>query len=186
MTREMAKQNLILIGIAEPTAEQITNYLNQLNGETQKATDLAEKYKADSVKMRELQSQLDEINNKNLSEIDLAKKETEKANDKIADLEKTIANMTRKAALAEQGIVGEQADKLFGADGSLDISVLGQIISDRETSAKAAKEKELLENTPNPNGSGAPEGDLNDDLIKSIAKDLSSASTESNLLAQYE
>ena len=36
MTREQAKQNLISIGISEPTDEQVSNYLNQLNGETKK------------------------------------------------------------------------------------------------------------------------------------------------------
>ena len=36
MTREQAKQNLISIGVAEPTDEQISSYLNQVNGETQK------------------------------------------------------------------------------------------------------------------------------------------------------
>ena len=34
MTREQAKQNLIAIGVAEPTDEQVSNYLNQVNGET--------------------------------------------------------------------------------------------------------------------------------------------------------
>ena len=45
MTREQAKQNLISIGVADPTDEQITNYLNQVNGETQKEKDKAAEYK---------------------------------------------------------------------------------------------------------------------------------------------
>lgn len=36
MTREQAKQNLIAIGVAEPTDEQVSNYLNQVNGETKR------------------------------------------------------------------------------------------------------------------------------------------------------
>ena len=39
MTREQAKQNLIGIGIAEPTDEQITNYLNQIGAETKSYKD---------------------------------------------------------------------------------------------------------------------------------------------------
>ena len=31
MTREQAKANLVACGIEEPTEEQITNYLNQVN-----------------------------------------------------------------------------------------------------------------------------------------------------------
>ena len=46
MTREQAKQNLISIGISEPTDEQVSNYLNQLNGETKKEKDKAAEYKA--------------------------------------------------------------------------------------------------------------------------------------------
>lgn len=45
MTREQAKQNLISIGISEPTDEQVSNYLNQLNGETKKEKDKAAEYK---------------------------------------------------------------------------------------------------------------------------------------------
>ena len=37
MTREQAKQNLIALGVAEPTDEQVSNYPNQVNGETKKA-----------------------------------------------------------------------------------------------------------------------------------------------------
>ena len=46
MTREQAKQNLISIGVAEPTDEQVSNYLNQVNGETKKEKDRADGYKA--------------------------------------------------------------------------------------------------------------------------------------------
>ena len=42
MTREQAKQNLIAIGVAEPTDEQVSNYLNQVNGETKKEKDKAD------------------------------------------------------------------------------------------------------------------------------------------------
>ena len=34
MKREEAKANLIALGVADPTEEQISNYLNQLEGET--------------------------------------------------------------------------------------------------------------------------------------------------------
>lgn len=43
MSREQAKKNLISFGIEEPSEEQITNYLNQVNGETQKEKEKAEK-----------------------------------------------------------------------------------------------------------------------------------------------
>lgn len=150
MSREQAKQNLISIGITEPTEEQVTNYLNQLNGETKREKDRADKYKADSDKVAELQEQLDALNNQNLSEIEKANKATTDANNKVADLEKQIKAMQIKNALAEKGIVGEQAEKLFNEDGSMDFDVLGQIISDREQASAIAKEKELANKAGNP------------------------------------
>ena len=44
MTREQAKQNLISIGVAEPTDEHVHNYLNLVNVETKKENDRAGGY----------------------------------------------------------------------------------------------------------------------------------------------
>ena len=188
MTRENAKANLIAIGIAEPTDEQITNYLNQIGGETKREKDLAGKYKGDALKVKELQEQLEELANKNLSEVDLAKKETEKATTRVADLEKQIAIMQRKNALAEKGIVGEQADKLFREDGSFDFDVFGQILSERVESAKSQKEKELLEKTPNPKGSnkGTPEMTEVEQMASAVGKEIATSNqATADILKNY-
>ena len=87
MTREQAKQNLITIGVAEPTDEQISNYLNQVNGETQKEKDKANQYKAKADTADNLQKQLDEIQAGNMTELDKANKALETANKQIADLQ---------------------------------------------------------------------------------------------------
>lgn len=160
MSREQARENLKSFGIEEPTEEQVTAYLNQLGSETKKEKDRAEAYKAQADRADELKKKLDELNNANLSEVEKANKATENANNQIAELNKKIAMMEMKAQLAEKGIVGEDADKLIDADGKLDIEVLGKIISDRETASASAKEKELLDNTPSPQGNG---GGNNDD-----------------------
>jgi len=160
MTREQAKSNLINLGIAEPTDEQITNYLNTVNGEAKKEKDRADRYKLDADKAAELQKQLDEIANNNLSEVEKANKATEDALSQVAALQKRIDRAEQLKSLAEKGITGEQAEKLISEDGKLDYDILGQIISDRETAAKAAKEQEIANNQGNPNG-GASGG--NDD-----------------------
>ena len=46
MTREQAKQKLISYGNAEPTEEQITDFLNTLGSELKKEKDRADGYKA--------------------------------------------------------------------------------------------------------------------------------------------
>lgn len=159
MSREQARENLKSFGIEEPTDEQITAYLNQVGSETKKEKERAEAFKAQASKADELKQKLDELNNANLSEVEKANKATEDANKQIAELNKKIANMELKAQLAEKGIVGEDADALISADGKLDIEVLGRIISERETASASAKEKELLDNTPSPQGNGGGNDD---------------------------
>lgn len=188
MTRDQARINLESLGFTEVTDEQVTNYLNQVNGESKSAKDLADKYKGYATQVKDLESQLEELNNKNLSDIELARKETEKSNTRVAELEKEMALMKRKAQLANLGIIGEDADKLFGEDGSLDFDVLGSIISARETSAKSAKEKELLQGTPNPSGSntGSEEKSDVDMLAEKAGKDIALMNqSTTDVLAKY-
>ena len=175
MTREQARENLKTLGVAEPTEEQVTNYLNQVGGETQKEKELANKYKADALKVVDLQKKLDELNDANLSEIEKANKATETANAEIEKLQKAMAKMELQKQLAEIGIIGEQADKLISEDGKLDTAILGQIISERETTAKSQKEKELLAGTPDPKGGnkGGNEKTDADKLTEAIASELS-------------
>ena len=161
MTREQAKSNLINLGIPEPSEEQVTNYLNTVNGEAKKEKDRADRYKLDADKATELQKKLDEIANQNLSEVEKANKATDEALAQVAALQKRIDRAEQLKALAEKGITGEQAEKLISEDGKLDYDILGQIISDRETAAKAAKEQEIANNQGNPGGGQAGGDDPN-------------------------
>lgn len=158
ITREQAKKNLISIGVAEPTEEQITSYLNQIGSETQKEKDKADKYKEKADKADELQSKLDEIEQGNLSEIEAANKNLEKANQRIAELEKAQMVVNQKKVVTEKfKVTGEQADNIVKEDGTLDYDVLGQIIADKETAAAQAKEQEIANGSINPGG-GNPGG----------------------------
>ena len=168
MTREQAKANLISYGVAEPTDEQVTNYLNTVNGEIKKEKDRADRYKLDADKASELQTQLDEIANNNLSEVEKANKATEDAMAQVAALQKRIDRAEQLKALAEKGIAGEQAEKLISEDGKLDFEVLGQIISERESAAMVAKEKEIANNQGNPNGGSNGGGNNHDDKPEDV------------------
>ena len=170
MNREQARENLKSFGIEEPTEEQVSSYLNQIGSETKKEKDRADALKAQADKANELKSKLDELNNANLSEVEKANKATEDANKQIEELNRKIADMEMKAKLAEQGIVGEDAENLI-KDGKLDIDTLGKIISEREKASASAKEKELLDSTPSPQGNG--KDDAGDD-----AKPLDLANAE--------
>ena len=153
MNRAQAMENWKSFGIEEPTDEQITAYLNQVHGESNKEKARADALKAQADKADELKKQLDEMNNANLSDIEKANKDRDDALGQIEALNKKIADMELKAQLAEKGIVGEDAENLI-KDGKLDIETLGKIISEREIASASAKEQELLKNTPNPMGVG--------------------------------
>lgn len=159
MTRTQAKAALVSLGIAEPTEEQITSYLNQVNGEVKSEKDRADKLKADADKANELQKQLEEINNKGLSDVEKANKAVETANKQVAELQKQIKTMQNKSKLAEMGIVGEDADKFFTESGEIDFAVLGQILSKTKETAASAKEAEIASKASNPGaGSGNNDG----------------------------
>lgn len=189
MTRNEVKELLMSAGVAEPTSEAIDNFLNKHNAEVQREKEVANKYKADATKVTELQEQLDALNSQNLTEIEKAQKETEKSNARVSELEKTLAIMQRKNALAEKGIIGEDAEKLFDADGKIDIDILGQIISTRETAAKAQAEKDLLNKTPNPQGSNKDKPDELSDvekMAKSVGEEIASMNkAATDVLAKY-
>lgn len=99
MTREQAKNNLISFGVENPTEEQITNYLNQVNGEAQKEKDRADKLKEKADKADEYKNQLDALEQQNLSEVEKAQKENEKLQQQIAELQANSFKAEAKAIL---------------------------------------------------------------------------------------
>lgn len=187
MTREQAKQNLIGFGIEEPTEEQITNYLNQIGSETKKEKERADSYKAKADKADELQTQLDDLNNQNLSEVDKANKALETANNRIAELEKAQTISTQKSNVIEKfKVTAEQANQIVKEDGSLDMDVLSQIISDKETAAATAKEQELAGKATNPGGGSAGGKNEEKSSAEKIADKLfKTEKQENNILSHY-
>lgn len=185
MTREQAKENLKTFGIEDPTEEQITNYLNQVNGESKRERDRADQYKEDAKKVKDLQAKLSEMQNANLSDIEKANKATEEANVKIAELEKKIARAETIKSLAEKGITGEDAEHLIREDGSIDFDTLGKIISAKESAAATAKEQEIAKNSTNPGGGtdDTNHDDKADDVIN--AESISFGNTASNDAKDY-
>lgn len=189
MTREQAKQNLISIGVAEPTDEQVTNYLNQVNGETKKEKERADGLKAKADKSDELQAQIDALNEQNMTDIEKANKATELANGKIAELEKQIARSNQLTQLSAMGIVGEQAEKLIGENG-LDYSILGQIISERESKAAIAKEQEIASKGGNPSGGAGGQGGTDKTAAEKVAETVTKSiggvsKTSADIIANY-
>lgn len=148
MTREQ-----VLKLFPEATDEQITNLLNQSNGELEKEKQKSKAYKADADKAKELQAKIYELEAGNLTEVEKANKDLEVALGKIADMEKeNDIRDQREAAMYNFKIDADQAKKVVKDDGTLDYEALGKIITDKETASAQAKEKEIADGGTNPGG----------------------------------
>lgn len=189
MTREQAKALLVTLGITEPTEDQITNYLNSVNKEVKSEKDRAEKYKAESEKVATLQAQLDELNNKGLTEVEKANKATEQANARIVELEKSLKTMTVQNKLSSLGITGEDATNLISENGEINFDTLGQILTNREKAAATAKEAELAGKAGNPggsNGGGEPEKTVAETYAEGYAKRMTEGGkAQGDAMASY-
>ena len=190
MTREQAKQNLIGFGIAEPNDEQITNYLNQIGSETKHYKDKLASVGGKDERIAELEKELEKLNKQNMSDLELANAERDKALSSVANLEKQIEQMITKSELAKIGIVGEVADNLVSGNGKLDFATLGQIISDREKNAVSEYEKKALESTPNPSGSKGkeePQKTQAEQIAENLGKVASATSkTSESIIDSYK
>ena len=168
MTREDAKKNLQAIGIEEPTDEQVTNYLNQLNGETKKEKDRADQYKKDAEQVKTLTNRIAELESANLSDAEKKEKEMEDIRNELAEAKKKNARMETLNSLAQKGITGEDAQNLIHEDGTLDFETLGKIISERESAAATKKEQEIAQGSGNPNGGAGDDKGGKDDKTEDV------------------
>lgn len=179
----MKREDLIAMGISEENIEKI---MADYGSSIQKANAKAEQYKAKADKADELQSQLDDLNSQNMTEVEKATKALEAANNKIAQLEKRDAVRTQRAnAMEKFGITAEQASKVVTEDGATDYEVLGQIFADSKKSAIAEYEKEKLDGTPNPDGTKGGAGEEKTTAEKLVDKYLGGQKQNNDVLSHY-
>lgn len=159
MTREEAKQNLVALGIEEPTEAQVTNYLNQFHGN--KTAPVQNPVPANN-------PQNDPAPNQPQDD-----EEIRKLQEQIATLQKENIKKDIKAYAAEKGLTGEQAEKVLSAfqdnlevaKGAIDS--MSQIISDKETAAAQKKEQEIADGSLNPGG-GSGKGGKDDEKPEDV------------------
>lgn len=167
MTREQAKQNLIAFGIEEPTDEMVSSYLNQLNGEI---NPFREKAKAADT----LQQQLDDINEKGLTDLEKANKAIETSNETIANLTKQVNKSEVRAILSAAGLTEDDYKNFIDGIVTDDLETskllatnLSTLLTKQRDSAEAKVREELLNATPG--GEGNKGGGGIDDNKKSEA-----------------
>ena len=174
MTREQAKQVLIGMGVEEPSDEQVTKYLDSVTGEVKKEKDKNTSLKEKADKAEALQKELDELKQQNMTDAEKAELERQKekaANEKrISDLETALANSQKEALtgkitsiFANAGMQGDVYVRAIKAFSNMDaedalkeaqafVDGISEVNKTTLDTAKAAWEKEALENTPNPGG----------------------------------
>lgn len=167
MTREEARQNLVALGIEEPTDVQVTNYLNQFH--------------ANRNQNQGQQASTQNNSNTNQAAQQNTNNEPSGGNEELEDLRQQIASLQREnsrkdieAYAISKGLTGEQVKNILNAFGeNVDIAKqaidsIGQIISENRTAAAREKEQELANNASNPGGgnAGTRSGDEKPDDVK--------------------
>lgn len=164
ITREQAKKNLIGFGIEEPTEEQITNYLNQVNDEAIKEKNKADKLKEKADLYDQAQEELETERQKNMSAEEKLAAAEQAAKEKERDFVLKANRLEAKAIYAAAGIADADSEKLLekGVFESLeDTKDFAQSIVDiRKTSMEAAAQQTKEELMDNTNTSGGNSGGL--------------------------
>lgn len=189
---KMNRETLRELGL---TDEQINEVMKENGKDIQAEKQKAEGYKTDSVKLSELTKQLEAMKNAQSEKdktIETKDTQYDELKKQFDSLQSELKTKELKANLAEKGIIGENADKLIQSlvGGTLDVELLGTIISEKETSAVDAKVKELAGQAGNPGGSQGngndPEKTDAEKMAESIGKSFAESQKASNdVLAQY-
>lgn len=195
MTRNEAKANLEKLGFTDVTDEQITNYLNQLEGETNGLKTKLAKAEKDAQNVADLQKQIKALEDAKLTDEEKAEKLAKEKDDLVAQLQGEVKAMQLRSQLAEKGIIGEDADKMIASfnGGSLDVELLGKIITERESAAAKKKEEEIANGSTNPGGGGSTSGDgdkdkgYDENVVNSVVSSITGgeAKTTADVIGNY-
>lgn len=164
----MTREELLAMGLTE---EQVDKVMADHAKVVQAANAKADKYKTDAQRAADLQKQIDEIEQQNLSELEKEKKAREVAEKQATDLQKQLNLAAVEGIFAKANLTGDEFSGIISALSGLDLEtaktnaesfVSG--ISKRDEANKTQWQKETFDKTPNP-GAGDPNkgGTLNDE-----------------------
>ena len=184
MTREEAKQNLVALGIEEPSEAQVTNYLNQFHSNRPNPQPTPQPQTTPAPQPNPTPEPTPNPDDGG---------ELETLRNQIAQLQKENVQKDIRAYAAEKGLTGEQAESvLAGFQTDYEAAKkasdsIAQIISDKETAAATAKEQELLKGTPNPGGGtgGNPGNDKPEDVKNAESISFGSKADEQSTKDYY-
>lgn len=180
MSREEARQNLIALGIAEPTDAQVTNYLNQFHANR---TPQPNPTPAPTPQPTP---------NPNPEPNPAQNEEMERLRQQIAQLQSDNAKKDILAYATEKGLSGEHVANVLAAYGDnvdsakVSIDAICSIISAKETAAATAKEQEIANKATNPGGgSGGSNEKEKTNAEKLASKFFGEKKTENSVISHY-
>lgn len=163
VSREEAKKQLQAIGVENPTDEQVTAYLNNVNAEAVKEKEKVDKLKEKADKADEYKNQLDALEQQNLTDAEKAQQENEKLQQQIAELRSNGFKAEAKAILKGSGLEDADIEALLpgmiaGLDKVEDVQTRtnAYVSAMNKVRDNAIKEhdKEVLDGTGTPGASG--------------------------------
>ena len=178
MSREEARQNLVALGIEEPTDAQVTNYLNQFHANKNPQPQPTPSPAPTPQPAPNPNPEQD--------------KEMELLRQKIAQLESENAKKDILAYATSKGLSGKNVANVLAAYGDnvdsakSSIDAICSIISARETAAATAKEQEIASKASNPGGgNGGGVGTEKSSAEKIAEKLFPGNKTENSILSHY-
>lgn len=192
MKREEARQKLINLGIAEPTEEQISSLLDSVTAETRSEKARADRYKADADKAKELEQQLTEIQNQNLTDVEKQQKENEALQQQIKALTESNLKTEAKAILKGSGLEDADIEALIpgmiaGIDKVEDVQARANAyvsaMNKVRDNAIKKHDEDVLNGTGTPGGDG--EDDKTDDVINAEKISFGGVAKEAQTARDY-
>ena len=178
MSREEARQNLVALGIEEPTDAQVTNYLNQFHANKNPQPQPTPSPAPTPQPAPNPNPEQD--------------KEMELLRQKIAQLESENAEKDILAYATSKGLSGKNVANVLAAYGDnvdsakSSIDAICSIISARETAAATAKEQEIASKASNPGGGNGGGAGTEKSSAEKIAEKLFPGNkTENSILSHY-
>ena len=176
MTREEARQNLVALGIEEPSETQVSDYLDQFHSDRNPAPNPNPAPNSSPKPGNEPQNG----------------EELQNALNRIKELEKENAKKDILTYASSKGLSGEQVQNVLNAFGdNVDVAKsaidsMAQIISDNRASAAQEKEAEIARNASNPGGgSGGGGGEEKTTAEKIAAKMFGNKKQNNDVLSHY-
>ena len=183
MTREEARQNLVALGIEEPTEAQVTNYLNQFHSNRNQNTN-TQNQTNEILAQANAQNQTQQQNSSGNEELDGLRQQ-------IADLQRENAKKDILAYAVSKGLTGDQVQNILNAFGEnveiakQAIDSMAQIISDNRAAAAQEKEEEIARNASNPGGGSGNGGDTKSQPEQIVTKLFGGQKQSNDILSHY-